>query len=832
MKVNFKTYLPDLLFVLGFIILAIAYCSPVLDNKEVLIGDGIQGLAMAKESKDFYDLNGVYPWWTNNMFGGMPTFMIAGDYLYGIFARLGYFLNPLPGYLPNFIFRLLLGGFIFFRVFFKNRWLAAAGAIGFAFASLAITSLEAGHIAKINALTFIPLILAGIICAYQDKKTLAILLFSIGLGFEINSNHIQITYYFFMATVLLVAVLMFYAAKENKLKGFILNLLFIGIAGLLAVGTQTSRLSSVYQFTKETMRGKTNLINYNENEPSKPAEGLDKDYAFEWSYGKLESLTFIIPHFSGGASNGTLPKDSKIAATLSKVGVPAQNIEQFKRSAPSYWGDQLFVGGPSYLGVTFVFLFIFGLLIVDRKYRWAFLSAAVLTLFISWGKNLSFFNYFLFDHFPLYNKFRSVNMAINVLQLFVVGLGMLSLKTIIDKDLRFSEIKKPLLISTAILGGISAVLFLMPSLFFDFHAAKDEQFINMLKGSFGESNTQIVNDVYNALLTDRETLLKNDAGRSLFFVILIAGAIFLFTKKKINAQIFGISVLLISMLDLIPVDKRYLNNEDFVSKRNTKGDLLFPKTAADELILQDKDPNFRVINTTKNFWNDASDSYYHKSIGGYNAAKLMRTQEFFENAIIKDGKFNFPVLNMLNTKYFIGANNGVPTAQLNPEAYGNAWFVDSVKFVGTDNEEMKEVANTINLKTVAFINSSFKDEIGTIVYNPSDSSTVKLLTYAPNELTYTVNSSTGGYVVFSEVYYRGNEDWISYLDDKEIKHERVNYLLRGMNVPRGEHKITFKFMPKMLSMGNKIDLASSITYILYLVGFIFFVNRNKKKESE
>ena len=825
MKSRIQRLLPDLGIVVLFAIISVIYCSPVLQKKTIGSNDPLQAAGLAKESIDFHDKTGDWAWWTNSAFGGMPSYFIAGTYDSSIFENTYKYIRPLPGYEADEIFWLLLGGFIFLRSFIANRWLAAAGAFGYGFCSLTLLYLEAGHASKIEALAFAGMVLAGIIYAYRDKKLLATLIFSLGLGLEIRANHLQITFYLLLSCLVVIGVLLFNAYQEGKLKPFIINLVLIGIGGLLAIGTQSTRLLSTLEYSKESMRGKSELTLGDNQNANSGSTGLEKDYAFEWSYGKLESFTFLIPEFSGGASSGTLPKDSKVISTLRGMGVDPGNINAFASSMPSYWGDQIFVSGPAYLGAVVCFLFLLGLFYINKPLKWALIGSALLLLILSWGKNLPFINYFLFDHLPLFNKFRSVNMAISLLQLFIVAVGVLGISNLVREGRDTSKDQRNILISFSLTGGIALILSLVPDFFLSFVGPKDQNFLASLRQSLG-NNESAVNTIYNALLSDRESLLASDALRSFIIIAITAGLIFLFTKGRLKSKLIIPLICVLLIGDLWTVDKRYFNNSDFKNKRSQISENDFPKSEADITILADKDPNFRVLNTATSFWSSGLESYYHKSIGGYHGAKLKRAQEMYEHAMIKNGRLNMPVFNMLNTKYFIVNENNKLVARQNPEAFGNAWFVDSVKFVANANLEMQDVASQ-NLSNKAIVDQRFKEDIGSLPDSVAHTSAIHLTSYAPNRLVYESNSETGGYVVFSEMYYRGNEDWISYLDGKEKDHQRVNYCLRGMNIPAGKHEIIFEFKPKVIAIGSKIDFLSSCLYILFLGSCLFYWSRPK-----
>jgi hypothetical protein len=819
---NFKKILPHLLIIVGFAVLAITYSNPALSGKKLIQHDAIEGAGAASEIIKFQKETGEWSWWTNSMFSGMPSFLIGNHYPYNVFAKIGQFINILPDGTMNLFLWCLVGAYLFFIALRADKWLAALGAIGYTFATLNILWIEAGHVSKVYALAFAPMMLAGIIWTFRGRYWLGSILFALGLGLETNANHPQINYYTAISIGILVLFEIYRAIKTQTTKNLLMAFLFLGVSGSLALATNGSRLWSLYQYSKESIRGKSDLTPKND---LKNTNGLDKDYAFSGSMGIAESFSLLIPKFAGGASGGELDEKSKTYETLLANGVPAENASQIVQQLPTYWGDQPIMTGSIYGGAILLFLFVLGLLVSDNPYKIPFATISFFFYILSLGSHFSAINDLMYAYFPMYNKFRDVKMILSVWQLFMVAVGVLGIKAIVEKNLTFNELKKPLAISLGLTAGLSLLFALMPSLFVDFVSSNDKALGDNLSQAFG--NQQVANSVINSLRTDRASLLSADAWRSLVFILLSAVSIWLFSTKKIKGQVLMIVLAGLVLVDLFSVDKRYLNKDDFKPKTTSAAEIFQP-TAADTEILKDKDPNFRVMNTTTSFTNDARDSYFHKSIGGYHGAKMKRMQELIENVMIKDNKLNMPVLNMLNTKYFIvQGQDGTPIAQQNPEAIGNAWFVGSTKIIKNADEELKAIEN-FNPRQVAFVDARFEEFLKNKTLNQDTTAIIRLTDYKPNHLTYDSDSKTEQVAVFSEVYYRGNEDWKSYIDGKEMPHFRADYVLRAMVLPAGKHKVEFKFEPKSIAIGYKIDLFASILLGLGMLAGIFFEWKKNK----
>ncbi len=821
---NFKKILPHLIVLVGFVVLVLTFASPVLSGKSLQQNDAIQGAGANQELLEFHKRTGEWPWWTNSMFGGMPAYFVGGHHEGSVFMQISKIYNPLPGgNTANLLLWCLIGAYILFLSLKLDYWLAALGAIAYTFATLNILWIEAGHASKVYSLAFAPIMIAGVILAFRDKKLLGAVLFAFGAGLVINANHPQINYYTAIGIGIIVLVEIIKAIQSKTIKNLIYSLVFIGIGGLIALASNTSRLWTAFEYSKESTRSKSELSSKKE-----ASGGLDRDYAYSGSLAKLETFTFLIPRFMGGASSGEFDNKSETFRKLS--GMTDQITDP--RQIPSYWGDQGIMTGSIYAGAIVIFLFVLGLFLAQNRFKLAFSIISIVFLFLAWGKNVPVFSDLMFDYFPMYNKFRDVKMIISLQQLFMIGVGVFGIKTIIDKQLIWNDIKKKFFISLGLTAGICLIFALIPSVFLSFTNEGESQYPPQILQVFQEG---------------RESLLKADAWRSIIFILLAATTIWLFVNQKIKANILMIALTVLVTLDLFLVDKRYLGKEEFKAQIKDVTEL-FPPTAADIEILKDKDLGYRVVDLTGGIFSDARPSFFHKSIGGYHGAKMRRYQEVVDNQLSKqvDGfigelqKENQTVdaitqsltkqtiLNMFNTRYIV--INPQSTPLRNNSALGNGWFVNNVKVVANSDEEMKELS-TLNPKQTVLVDKRYEEFVKGKTFQSDSSAKIKMTAYEPNALVYESDSKTEQVAVFSEVYYNGNKDWISMIDGKETSHFRANYLFRAIVVPSGKHKIEFKFAPNAIATGYKIDIGASILLILGLIGVIFMEVKGNKKEE-
>lgn len=812
-KSFWKSLLPYLVALIVFILIAVVYCSPVLDGKVLQAGDSMSWKGMYREAEVYHQQTGNYTYWTGSMFSGMPTYQIGGGKAPGLpyyipFDRIVHF--GFTGTLA-LILGYFIGFFILCRSFKINKWLSIVGAMAMAFSSYFFIIIQAGHNTKAATIAMMAPVIAGFILTFRKKYGWGIILTMI-FSYIAILRHPQMSYYIIMLIGVLFIAEIYIHIKEKRIKDLLLGTLLFAASLGVSVGTGYMYIQSNREYVKETMRGGHSEL-VKKTDSQNKTEGLDLDYATQWSYGIDETMTLLIPNFKGGSSNYNIGTDSKIFNELKENGVPRKDAENFCKNVPAYWGTQPFTSGPVYVGAIIFFLFVLGLLIVKGPYKWALLVATLFSILLSWGKNFLPFTELFFNYFPMYDKFRAVSSILVVAEITIPLLGLLALKTIMDKEIPKEKIIKNIYISGGITAGVCLIFALFGGIFYNFVSPNDAQF-----------TSQIPDWLYDGILAERASMLRNDAWRSFFFIVLAGGLVLFYVKEKMKFAYFvtGIGVLILA--DMWTVDKRFFNDDNFVTEKQNKN--YFKMQPYEEYILQDKDPNFRVLNLTTNTFNESRTSYYLKSIGGYHAAKLRRYQDLIDEHI---SKMNMGVINMLNTKYVITkGNNDEPVPQRNPGAMGNAWFVDSLKVVNTPNEEC-DALNTINLSNTAVLDKKFINFTKDFVPGDDSTASVKLLTYAPDVITYQSTATRPGTIVFSEIYYPYG--WKAYIDDKPVDHFRANYALRALNVPAGNHNIRFEFRPDSIFKGYIVSLIFILIMYGTILGFIVYaiVKRHRKK---
>lgn len=795
-KINFNKLAPYLAAIVIFVAIIMVYFNPLLEGKRIKQHDISQWKGMSKEIVDYRAKTGEEPLWTNSMFGGMPAYQISVEYKANL---VKYIDNTLKLGLPHpagLTFLYFIGFFILLLVLGIDPWLSIAGAIAFAFSSYFFIIFEAGHNSKAHAIAYIAPVLAGIILTYRGKYLLGGLLTALFLSLELLANHLQITYYLGMIIVAFGISEFIFHVKEKQLKSFFIASAVILVAGFIALGTNITNLLATYEYGKETIRGKTELTSEKENRTS----GLDKDYATGWSYGIGESMTLLIPNARGGASAGSGGVNSETYKALMQNNVPEESAMQVLNNLPLYWGQQPSTSGPVYVGAILIFLFMLGLLIVENRYRWWLLGITLLSVMLAWGHNFMPLTDFFFKYIPGYNKFRSVSMTLVIAEFTIPLLAILALRKIFADGVDKKKLIRQLAYAAGFTAGITLIFALFGGSMFNFASSSDAQY----KDYFPDW-------MMAAIRLDRASLLAADAWRSFIFILLAAVVLWAYLTNKLKKYpVFAILAVLI-LIDLWSVNKRYVNDDDFIRKNLVT--VPFQPTAADELIMKDIDPDFRVMNMTVSPFNDASTSYFHKSIGGYHGAKLRRYQELIEHHLAKN---NMNVYNMLNTKYFIVAGEDrQPTVQINMQAMGNAWFVNDVKMVKNADEEINALTSFSPAET-AIVDKRFEADLKGHIITKDSTSSISLTEYKPNHLTYESNTGSDQLAVFSEIYY--DKGWNAYIDGKPAPYFRANYVLRAMIVPSGKHKIEYRFEPTVYRTGEKISLASSLLLIVLLTG--------------
>ena len=800
--------------VILFIVIAYAYLFPLIDGKVLQMDDIDHHLGMSKELVDYREKTGEEAVWTNSMFGGMPGYLISVVYSGNLGKFIQYGLRNLFN-VASFVILYLLGFFILLRSLKMNYLTSIIGAIAFGFSSYMLIIIGAGHTSKANAIGFLAPVIAGVLLTFKGKHLAGALLFAAALSLEILSGHLQITYYGFLMIGVFALIQLWYSFKEKQLAAYFKAVLFLFAGAVIAVGMNFSQLYTTWEYSKETIRGPSELTSNNENKTS----GLDRDYIVQWSQGIDETLTLLIPNYMGGSTSTNPSLKSETYQILRESNI--QSPREILKSVLMYHGDKPATAGPYYFGAIICFLFILGLFIVKGPLKWWLFVVTVLAILMAWGKNFMSFTNFLLDYLPMYNKFRAPEMNLIMANFAFPLLGILALHEIATGKVSKKEFQNGFLWALVLTGGISLVLYLKPTLAGDFSATFDSSYPDWL---------------LSVIKNDRMEMLKADALRTLAFIVAGAAILYLgFIKKiKINYAIAGIGILI--LIDLWAVDKRFLNNDNFVSKREAKNP--FPLMPVDEAILQDTDLSYRVL-PLNNSWQDARASYYHKNVGGYHAAKLRRYNELIDHQLSPElskmvQRFRITnsldtvfeplsAINMLNTRYIIYDLNEQPIG--NPQALGNAWFVSNYKMVENADAEIAALKN-FSAANEAIIDKRFIENVNGKVFKNDENGFIKLLEYQPNYLKYNSRAATEQLTVFSEIYY--NKGWNAYIDGVKTPHFRVNYVLRAMVLPAGEHVVEFKFEPKSYYVGNKVSLASSILLILMILGYLYFEFYSKK----
>lgn len=803
-----------------FVALCFVYFAPAFQGKVLMQSDVQKAAATQSEIMKYKAIDGKSPLWTNSMFGGMPTYQIWLKYPKNITTHVITFLKVTFPNPVDTVLIYLLGTYFLLLVLGLSPWLAAAGAIAFAFSSYNFIFLEAGHSNQAMAIAFFPPILAGVLLTLRGKYWLGAALTAFFIAMEIRSNHIQMTFYLFIALLILVGIEFFHAYKNKTLPQFGKAFGFLTLGVVLAIAVNAGTLWTTYEYGQYSTRGKSNIT----TDSAQPNNGLDKDYAYQWSQGVGETITLLIPNAYGGASSPILKEDSQVAKTIQAKGADAQQALGFAQQMPVYWGPKPFTSGPWYFGAFVLFLFIFGLFVVKSRLKWWLLSATLLSILLSFGKNFSVVSDLFFNYFPLYNKFRSVEFNLVIASLCVPILACLAVFEATKVGVDQKEIIKKLKTSACIVLGILIVLIGLPSVLFSFKSETHQDLLNQLNQMAG-GDQSFGASVAQALVEDRISLFRADAFRSLLFIAVGIGVLWALINKKVSQPIGFIIIGLIILTDLWSVDKRYLNDEKFVAKAIMTQQA--QPREVDEFILRDKDPNFRVLDLTISTFQSADATYFHKTIGGYHAAKLKRFQELVDKQFT--GSLNQDVLDMLNTKYFItpGKDGQNVSMQVNPTASGHAWFVQSIQFADNNDQEMKAISS-FDPKKEAIVHQEFKSLIDVKKVGVAQNGAIVLTSYHPDLLKYEYTADKDVVAVFSEIWYP--KGWKMYVDGEEKPYFRANYILRAAVLPGGNHKVEWRFEPQSYFLGENISLIGSILLTLILA-FALYKQRAPKQPA-
>jgi hypothetical protein len=787
-----------------FILASITYFHPVLKGQKIQQSDITQFKGMVKEINDFRADKNTEPYWTGASFSGMPSYQISAYYPNDLVRVLDQTVRFLPRP-ADYTFLYFLSFFVLMMALKVNWRLAIFGALSFGFSTYLIIIFGAGHNAKAHAIAYMPLVLAGVLWVFQKRYILGFVITSLAMTLEIYTNHPQMTYYLGFCLLIFGIVSLIDAIKEQKITDFIRHSAIVVVAVLIGIGANSPRLMAMKEYADQSTRGTSELTINPDGSQKVTSNGLDKSYITEYSYSKLETFNLVIPGFMGGGTVEELDDDSQFYKLLEqKAGKKV--ADQYAKQVLLYWGDQPIVEAPAYIGSVIFFLFFLGIFLVKGRVKQWLVAVTIFSIVMSWGKNFDLLTNFFIDYVPLYNKFRAVSSIQVLAEMCVPILAILGLKEFFSPNISTADKQEALKKTLYVFSGLLVLGLLLAHSFSTFEGLRDSQY-SQLPG------------LVDAVIADRKSLLLYDSFRSLLLSLLSATVLYVFLKNKLK-QVGLIVLLLIFMLfDLISINKKYVNEADF--KPSRKNEKPFKASEADKIILQDTS-HFRVGNFTVNPMNDGSTSYFHQSIGGYHAAKMMRYQELFEYQIAKN---NRQVLNMLNTKYFIvDSDKGIKQAQLNPDANGNAWFVERLKVVNSANEAILAL-DSVNTKNVAVFersSSTQKELKSSFKMHPTD--TIELLNYDVNSLTYLSKTTNEQFAVFSEIYYKNG--WNAYIDGELVPHYRINYVLRGMLIPPGEHTIEFKFAPKVIQQGSVISLFSYLLLFGIPIGGLFF-GKNK-----
>jgi len=815
---EFKKFLPHLYIVLGFVLLSLIYCYPALEGKELSQHDNISWKAMYHEAKAYHDSTGVNSLWTNSMFGGMPTYTIGIPETNNVIGHIQTIITSVIPKPAHYLFLAMLGFYVLMRVMRVDRWIGVIGAIAYSFSTYNISIIVAGHDTKVLAVCYMPVVLAGLILIYRTRWLAGAALLGVSLALMVGTNHFQVLYYaLIMILFYAVAKLIITIKEKQNIKNFLISSVIALVVACIGVGPSMTFLLTTNEYAKTTMRGGESELTINKD-PSKKAGGLDKDYAFLWSNGVGETLCMMVPYLYGGSSSEPAEKAPETEAL---VGAQAPTL-------PLYWGPQPFLSGPAYIGAAICFLFLLAMFVIRSPHKWWVLAVSVLMVLMTTGKHMPGFNNFLFDTLPMYNKFRTPTMAVVIPQLLMPMLAMWGLMEIVRGKVKGEELWKYVKISAGVTAGLCVFLAFGAGMFFDF--------------TNPETDSRLPQQIMSALKEDRQALATKSALTSAVYILIAAGLIWAFAKEKLSRNLMLGGIGLVVAIDLISVASNYLNENNYEDPMDYEAQ--FMPRPVDQQILQDKDPYYRVLDLSRNTYNDAIQAYFHKSIGGYSPAKMEIYQDLIDMQMggsHSQGRFNSEVLNMLNTKYIIfNGPQGEPMYQPNPAAAGNAWFVEEVKWAKTADEAMKMLdapmigdtsmmAGGFDAGKTAIMRESYQQQLAGYQYGKDSAASIRLLRYGLNDLIFESNNSMNGVAVFSDIWYPYG--WEATIDGKPAEILRANYVLRALKVPAGQHRIEFHFRPSSFETGNTIALVSNVLLFGLILAVLYLIFKGKKKEE-
>lgn len=814
MNFDFKRLLPHLIALAVFIIASLAYFSPVLSGKKLYQNDIVQYKGNARQLIDYRADTGEELYWTDSVFGGMPTYQLGARYEYDVIDQLDRAIRFLPRP-ADYLFLYLISFYVLMMVMRVPWKIAIVGAFAFGFSTYLIIILGVGHNAKAHAIAYFPLVLSGILLVFQKRYIAGFILTAVAMALELQANHPQMTYYLLLAVLVLGLAYLVDAIQKKLVTHFFKSVAIMTAAVVLALGTNAANLMATSEYSKESTRGTSEITVNAQGNSVTAATGLQFDYITEYSYGIAESWNMLIPRFAGGGNSERPSQDSNSVEYLMKLGLSKSQAYDFtSTSIPLYWGAQPIVEAPAYLGAGVVFLAILALFLIQGRLKWWTLGVIILSILLSYGKNLEWLTRFFIDYFPLYNKFRAITSILVLVELCIPILAVVGLYQFFNKKKSEGQRSKALLYSGGIVGGILVLFALLGNSLFDFASPYD---------AYLRQDEQLGNAFVTAVRQDRWELMRADALRSLLFVGLISLTLFLWFKKKFSEGITIVLIGVIILVDLVSFSRNYITDDDYVTAREYEN--VLPKTPADDVIMK-SEGHFRVYDLLSSPNNSARASAFHKAMGGYHGAKPARFQDLVdfyltgENGSPAISRENIEVLSMFNTRYFIDQNEEGTIAKQNPLVMGNAWFVNEVIEVADQNEEILSLKN-LKGDALAFITQDQKALIKLSQVGKDSLSNIKLTDYNTQRLVYQSNNSKDGLAVFSEMYYP--HGWKATIDGNEVPIARVNYALRGLNVPAGSHKIVFTFEPQVVKTGSMIMLGSNILLAICIIGGLFIM---------